>query len=665
MTQTSVDIGVILKYFKENKFEPLLKKLTDQKVHQTDNVIISVMYCFIKEQFFTDALLYFKIQMEKQGYFLTEENFSTFFSFKKLPRIDDQLEFLKGNIFCATGLFYDEFQNIETKILTSNYEELDFYYLRGSSLIFALSESIMALDLNKKIEKWIFYNDLLGKAFVAHIPSTRHLHYLTKHGISATVINSQMKQQKKDLCYFLVCKELLKREEFDTVKDILLSDQLLAIDSTEEEILIDCCNILLKYLDDWDIYEFALSRNIRLEKSATLNFLFYDFFWQVEFEMTDGSYGQKISLDEKYHKLINRITDIEKLEMIHEKFKESSRKHFDLLLKKQAKETDGKILDSEKCLEDFNLAQSYTEIVSNASNNNEYSVERLLELHHNGDIVKLLAHYYQRLSEISLKLLLSALIATKEPENIILALFLIENYLKDNSDSDYAANYEFIKLFIFRYFLFTEGVMTQIKKLQIREIQTTNLSYLITDLTDLYNNTNVYTSLNNRTNKLFRTIYKINLSVLEFIKQGKLDMAHSMLRLKEQHALICKDHILKIDKIIKNLSQTPLNDPKLPVDQENQMFQNLFGKKCQWFFSRDLKTTAYRCKYIDKIPKKGESTLSLTLDISSDATIERERHIEIDTLLNGKYSNLTADMPLRKIISTMFKFQEKASIKSQ
>ena len=42
-----------------------------------------------------------------------------------------------------------------------------------------------------------------------------------------------MKQQNKDICYFLVFKELLIREEFETVKDILLCDQLIAADSTE------------------------------------------------------------------------------------------------------------------------------------------------------------------------------------------------------------------------------------------------------------------------------------------------------------------------------------------------------------------------------------------------------------------------------------------------
>ena len=229
--------------------------------------------------------------MKKQGHFLTAENFSTYFTFKKLPMIDGCLKFIKAQIVCATGLFCDDLEGIEMKILTGNYEKLDFYHMRGSLLVFALSDSIMALDLNKNITKWIFYNDLLGKALLSNKQSTRHLHYLANHGICSRVLNSQMKQQNKDICYFLVFKELLIREEFETVKDILLCDQLIAADSTEKEILLECCSIMLRHLDDWDIYEFALSRNIRLEESETLNFAFYDFFWQIKFEMTDGSYG--------------------------------------------------------------------------------------------------------------------------------------------------------------------------------------------------------------------------------------------------------------------------------------------------------------------------------------------------------------------------------------
>lgn len=143
-------------------------------------------------------------------------------------------------------------------------------------------------------EKKTHHMKLLKKIIQTGSYSTNCMYFLKKHNILEDEVYAFVKEtDKRDLCYFLTLKEFFMDDR--SISFAIGKDR-----ASDKETV----NFLLDNLDDWDIYEYAIRKNIELPERSTLNYLYYRFYYEK------SECAQK--------KLIQNISGVSELEKINE-----------------------------------------------------------------------------------------------------------------------------------------------------------------------------------------------------------------------------------------------------------------------------------------------------------------------------------------------------------
>lgn len=655
MKNISENVRFLLDYLGKKNYGPIIEILKDKKLGNEELVIL--LYSYVKEKQFFEMIVRLQAEIENRLE-LSDESADSYPEKRRNALLSifkcsgSYFENLKRQVFMSTNLFTEICNSQRDKIVLGEVESVDLQDFAGFELIFIIVERIRN-NLNTKTdtncsleaEKTKNLYEMLERCFELHQPSTNYIFYLLNIGIDLELIKKLIKNQpeniSKDFCFFLVCKKLMISGEIDWVFDILFGDQ----EEMEQNKKKVSCEFLLDKLDDWDIYKFLIENKIKIESKTekkTLNFLYYEFYFELQ--NIKSLKAEKISTEvlesvrKSFFTLSVKLSKISDLERVFEDYREICDQNIEEFLKYDDLMTSEEISGKYKKLQCFllnhyenNCQYFYSEYLSNPSNQN-------------------------------LKYLISNLIATKQPENILLSLFLILSHMNsENQPSVFDYELELTTLFIFRYFLYLPGIVEQIEKLQIREIQIVNLMYFLTDIELFYDKNSSERIRNNRINCIFEQIEAINLSMSLFINRGKMDMAHSMMTLKRD--------------LLKKLSQD-IDNPLFPTvfkfdgDEktqkticENEMLQNFLGNKCQWLFSRNVAQNCYRFQHFTAketvFQDKYQSSSEDSEEIERRRVNKKKRKSEIRQLLTNDFQSFTTDQSHEEFVIKLALYQTK------
>ena len=506
---------------------------------------------------------------------------------------------------------------------------IDQLTLRNRESVQAQSDSEKRSDSNQQVElkdrigteidnsrKEIeFLNDELDSLLNSEPQSNKYLHYLVKNGINQNIILKYLIRKEDDLCYWLVCKELFIK--YGNIDWYIASDESRINDLNIPD-KTTICNELLIFLDDWDVYKYALTNKLALQEKTHLNYLFYDFLSVCDqIASQDGHSESRVTFHEfrsKYLKLLTKLKIVEQIDEIYQKY--TSNLQYFGQQENMGQEPDRKdeigILNLYLNGDISELYSAFLDSIGNSSPENERNHENSIQL--------------------LFKLLLSLLIGSKKPNNIFLALYLLMHHGECNC---FRSNYEFqlIHIFILKYFRFSSEILAKFESLQIRDIQLINLSHLVLD--HEYAGANINIFRRERSNMISEVIECINFSISRFHSHGQLDTSHSLLRLKEKLLAILA---------VESKKMGPDQDIENEIQTDNEMFINILGKNCRWFFSRN------NPGYSLRIRSKRDSSESSS-----------ESCDNLNDLLENEYErSLIDDQTLEEYIEKMAKSQNES-----
>lgn len=353
-------------------------------------------------------------------------------------------------------------------------------------------------------------------------------------GIERGVIDSSIKDYIDHVMgidgdYLVLVKEMLCRDYLDifTIKKILANMDVKYGD--EKDIMHFFVNYLVKLIDDWKVYEFAIKNSIKMDVCKTVNYLHY--LCVVE--------GKFVNFENLLLKLVefNEIKEV--LELAGEDFIPENEHYF--------------------------LIHKYLKA------RNTIGIDDIKRAHH---------LFYSKKTLLTFKLLLALLLSTKEEKYLLLAFKIAR---EEQYNSIYY--YRFIYLFIARFFCHTNefhlayskfdvknviipkmyGVWHRlydaIKDRVISEANYTRNDELVTSPCEFYKHYN-----DKHKNFKLSTIKSINNSLIYFIENGLYHTAVELLELK-----------------IKLISDS------FEIKECYNEFKDTLGDGCAYIFSDTLK----------------------------------------------------------------------------
>lgn len=181
------------------------------------------------------------------------------------------------------------------------------------------------------------------------------------------------------------------------------------------------------------------------------------------------------------------------------------------------------------------------------------------------------------LSLYDVKLVLANLIASKNNHNLVLALYVSKKYLlvfSDNYDID------LIYLFLLKYFLFYEEILDMFKKLDIKNNQLLNMSYIWSDAYIILN------KKNKLKNKDMKDTY------ISYINEVKTTLMSSLSAFIESNKISHALNIINLYKSLQNntiLKELEINN-FIKTETESQ-FKNFLGSRCCYLFEKTVEVT--------------------------------------------------------------------------
>lgn len=169
-------------------------------------------------------------------------------------------------------------------------------------------------------------------------------------------------------------------------------------------------------------------------------------------------------------------------------------------------------------------------------------------------------------SFLSIKLVLSLLIASKDEKLLVLALFISKNYTQPD-------NYEIllIHLFLNRYFLILKQLNDTLSKLEIKNIQHHNMAYIWSDPMIILN-AKLTHNITCFMNEMTTEIDGLKEMTRKFIENNLVSHAVSSFN------LYCSLNDSVIYKEIKSMS--------ILADQPSTLFSDLLGDECRYIFDK-------------------------------------------------------------------------------
>lgn len=307
---------------------------------------------------------------------------------------------------------------------------------------------------------------------------------------------------------------------------------------------------LMLALDDYSLYDFALRNKLEIQQKDTLNYKCYSVAKNKDFN--------------NYKDIIKSTADFEMIKNLTNMYLADSKNITKMgdVQSQIDRIVVGNISDLKKQL-----------IVENPG----HSI--LVDFLHRGfDMQSLKNMYdiYQRdQTFFNFKVLLAYLISSKKENLLILAFYLTSDFYEksDNLSRTLEANYEIqlIHLFLNRYFLFHNNIKGIFKKLDIKNIQLINLSYIWSD-------------------PMIRCNLKFKDLIEGFNQERYIQLDECVTGIKNCIAANRIAHAASFYKLSKRIKDSVLNDEInggriISVDSRT-MFSNLLGEFCTYLFDK-------------------------------------------------------------------------------
>jgi hypothetical protein len=175
------------------------------------------------------------------------------------------------------------------------------------------------------------------------------------------------------------------------------------------------------------------------------------------------------------------------------------------------------------------------------------------------------------------KLYLAYLISSRDLNNLVLALYISKKYSFTNLE-----NYEIdlIYLFLLKYFLFYDDVVDVYRKLDIKNNQDLNMSYIWSD---------VYINLINKKDKFFN-VDTMKMKYLMYIKNTKKSIEDNLCVFIECNKISYAINLIKLyEEINTNVVYKELQDEKFIEGRVDTQFSDLLGSRCRYLFNKNVK----------------------------------------------------------------------------
>ncbi|KAF9764854.1 hypothetical protein NGRA_0223 [Nosema granulosis] len=326
----------------------------------------------------------------------------------------------------------------------------------------------------------------------------------------------------KDYIYQIIKKELMIRDRLPFEEDII--DEL----------------------DDWDLYEYALSHNIDIKKRETINFKYYSL---------HNPEGEHFEESREY--LLKRIRIYKDLKYISELCKIYSHNDYvtDCLL---GFIKEGFKLEKAKEIYSFfleNQAKKFNALENGTPKETTVDISDKFNL---------------------LKCLLGHLIASRDISLLILALYLTFSHRKD-----FPSNYEIslIHLFLCRFFCFYKPIESLFKEFDVKNNQKFNLSFVWSDML-ITLGIQDKSRVEDYRNLLQENIKIIEKSIKHFIEKGKFLHTISLMKVHAKLKDDIVDRELKASRILSTSSET--------------IFSDLLGLECSYLFDKQTVESSAR-----------------------------------------------------------------------